>query len=181
MDDATARYVAASLRLHASRLPVPRPMDREDLVQTGLVEAVKAEGRWRPGHGRSLRSWMVLRGAHAITDLVRTHGAQMRDGRPRAVEVPLPEDDAPGADPALRAAPSAEAEYFRRWEARETDIAIRRLGERDRRLGYVARYLYEDRGSRRALASHLGVSAPRVSQLVAQARRHLAPIRAAVG
>lgn len=127
-------------------------------------------------------NWLILRGRHAITDLVRSQGRLTRDGRERPGDVLLADDPdgRPGVENA-RTAPSAESEFFRRWDARQAENAIARLDARDRRLGYVARYLYEDRGSQRALAKQLGISAPRVSQLVDQARRHLVPVRELVG
>jgi RNA polymerase sigma factor (sigma-70 family) len=178
VDNATARYVTGVLRAFVQRVPTPRSMDDDDLVQVGLVEAVKAERRWRPTgrgdqRGKTLRNWLVMRGQGAILDHVRSYGARYRDGRDRPQAVSLDALDAEGAESVLPSTPSAEDEVLGRWQERHVRSAIAQVRAHNPRLGFIAMWLYEECGSQRELARRLKVSATRASQLVQDTRATL--------
>jgi RNA polymerase sigma factor for flagellar operon FliA len=178
-------------RVHAivRRMRIPAQLrDHEDLVQEGMVAAVRAAQSYDPHRDTAYSTWAETKVHGAVVDYLRQQDrTRSRRGALLASVIPL--DGAPGArsehagadgDSALlhevipdeRAARELEAvlEAMHAHERDDLVEAIRRLPERQRS---VVAGLFWDGLTGHQIAGRLGVSDARVSQLRVEALRRL--------
>lgn len=63
-------------------------LDFDELVSVASLEAVKAEGRWDPATGCSLRNFVMIRAAGSMRDYLKLHENLKRTQMPARIPAP---------------------------------------------------------------------------------------------
>lgn len=150
--DQLIRQYIPLVKHHGNRMPevLPDALERDDLLQAGLVGLLHAVDRYDPTRGVPFTNYASRRIRGAMIDLLRQREGLPRDDNVDWLEVELPADHDP------EAATLTEGDTRFLWRL------IRQFPARDRRLMEL---YYEAGWTMQRIGNAFGISEGRVSQL----------------
>lgn len=145
----------------------PTPDRREDLISVALRAIHYAHVTYEPRRGASLETYLVRCGQRAMVDFLRTE--QRQTGNWTSGDAPLSTETDETLFDGL-SAKDAESDPERMFLFQQVKYAVEQLPERQREC--IQLHYYEGWGNAR-ISESLGISRPRVTQLIQAGIRQL--------